>query len=205
MHEDASAKPLEALPATEKAKRPFLLIFLKAVGVGVGAILMLALIAGGVVWYSSRPKLPKEWNTAAITAEYSYADTYDNENHLQFCYVLQNNTAYDYNLTSDLVTHRGLKLARENGFSEFPDAISGVYPAFIPAKQRGRFCLHLAYAASVVEPPHPTDDQRKAFRKEVENYMSSQLTNLDGFELFDTTNRYQILLPAGWRSKSNSK
>jgi len=47
-----------------------------------------------------------------------------------------------------------------------------------------------------------TGDARKKFRQAVEKYISDEMSNLDGFDLLDETNRYEIIFPAGWtRSK----
>src|SRR6267378_3723896 len=43
-------------------KRPLLI----GVGWGLGTAVGLALVVGGFLWYQSRPKPPKPWNTAAL-------------------------------------------------------------------------------------------------------------------------------------------
>jgi len=111
----------------------------------------------GIIWYSSRPKPPKPWDTKALTAE-----------------------------------SEGL--------------LKGVYPAFIPAKGRARFCLHVEYPTTLEKPPDSaTETDRKAFHKSLEKFATDQFANLNGFELFDEGSRYEILFAPAWRENTKAK
>jgi hypothetical protein len=70
---------------------------------------------------------------------------------------------------------------------------------FIPAKQRRRFDVNLHYPVTDNFGPDPQtkEEYRKKWRL-IADYMKREFPNLDGFVVFDSTNRYQINLPNGW-------
>ena len=70
---------------------------------------------------------------------------------------------------------------------------------FIPAKQRRRFAIHLLYPVteSFGADLKTKEGQRKKW-KLIAEYINKEFSNLDGFVVFDTTNRYRINLPNGW-------
>src|SRR5438105_11631364 len=66
---------------------------IKAASAGAGFAIVLSLIIGGYIWYKSRPRV---WNPNAIIARFDDIDTGGQDNHLIFCYVLENTTNSDY-------------------------------------------------------------------------------------------------------------
>ncbi len=52
--------------------------------------------------------------------------------------------------------------------------------------------------AKYTVPPPLGHDTPKQHRERVKAFVGSQLTNLDGFELFNESRRYQIELPRDW-------
>ena len=47
-------------------------------------------------------------------------------------------------------------------------------------------------------PDPKTKEERRNQWKLIADYMKKEFANLDGFVVFDSTNRYQINLPNGW-------
>ena len=79
-------------------KRPLLI----GVGWGLGTAVGLAILAGGLLWYQSRPKPPKPWNTKAIEAHYVNTQFFEGEKKTTLraglVFDLKNNTGADYTL-----------------------------------------------------------------------------------------------------------
>lgn len=172
------------------------------IGWGLGTAVGLVVLVGGFLWYQSRPKPPtppKPWNTGAIRAEYDYADTEGDNNNIVVYYTLENTTDFDYRIERGTnVTFNG-KLLRENSLSPSTDFERIEYPIFVPAKKRVRFPIHVGYSYPEKMAPHPAEGEGKKYRSKVEKYILEKLNNLDGFDLLDDSNRYEIIFPAGWK------
>lgn len=178
-------------------------IVLKSFGFGAGFAIGFCAIAGFWLWYSERPKPSKPWNKQAITAEYDYVDPEGDKNSLTFHYVLQNNTDSDYRIGSDSGIEITNKLKRQKGLGEFANhTITTNYPVFIPAKSRVWISLKIPYPYPIKEKDNPTTDERKQYTTEVAKYVTDELSNLDGFVLFDMSNRYEIDFPTGWEQRA---
>jgi hypothetical protein len=54
----------------------------------------------------------------------------------------------------------------------------------------------------VKEKVNANADEHKKYKEAVEKYIADEFTNLEGFDLLDETNRYEIIFPAGWKHKS---
>jgi hypothetical protein len=76
--------------------------FTLGLGFGAGFALLCAIIIGGFLWYSSRPK---PWDTHAMQANFSRALYHTDHNfHLDALvlqYILQNNTPNDYTISPE--------------------------------------------------------------------------------------------------------
>jgi hypothetical protein len=181
-------------------KRPLIV----GIGWGLGTALGLAILLGAFFWYESRPKPPKPpkpWDTASIKADYDRADTEGDNNTIVVYYTLENTTDFDYRVDdSHDITMNG-KLEKQHSLSPF--SVSGFskidYPILVPAKKRVRFAVHIEYRYPEKEKRHADLEERKKYREAVEKYVSDELSNLDGFDLLDETNRYEIIFPAGWK------
>jgi hypothetical protein len=174
-------------------------ILLKAFGFGAGFALTLSLIGGLWAWRDSWPKPPKPWNKQAITAEYDYVLPEGDKDNLVFRYILQNNTDFDYRVDSDAGINIANKMKRENGLGTFASHyITSEYPIFVPAKSRASVSLRIPYPYPIKEKEDPTSDERKQYRTDVAQFVTHKLSNLDGFALFDTSNRFEIDFPNGW-------
>ena len=176
---------------------------LRSAGFGAGFAIVLCTVAGSWYWYMSRPKPPKPWNKAAITAEYDYVHPDGEKNNLTFHYILQNNTDTDYRVDSDGGIEITGKLKQEKGLSAFArHYVTTEYPVFVPARNRVWISLNIPYPYPVKEKDKPSLEERKQFTTEVAKYVTNEMGNLDGFVLFDTLNRFEIDFPNGWEERA---
>jgi hypothetical protein len=58
--------------------------------------------------------------------------------------------------------------------------------------------LDIPYHYPLNEDADASIDERKQYRAQVVKNVTTKLTNLGGFVLFDTNNRYEIDFPSGW-------
>jgi len=178
-------------------------ILLVSAGVGAGVAFVLCAAIGGVVWYQQRPKPPKPWSKQAITAEYDYVST-DDDNKIFFYYTVQNNTESDYRLDSDAQVELSARLRQEKALDSSGKVVTLDYPVFIPPKGRVRLKVKIPYTY----PDHDkqvTSDELHEHNRKVAAFLVKEATNLDGFVLFDSTNRYEIGFPSGWEKESEAK
>jgi hypothetical protein len=176
-------------------KRPLFI----GLGWGFGTAMGLALLVGGFLWYQSRPKPPKPWNSAAIKAEYDTTETEGDKNNVVFVYTLENTTDFDYRVENAHEITASAKLREQNNLSPLSESGSVDYPIFVPAKKRVRFSIHINYPYPDREKSDANLDERIKFRQGIEKYTTDTFSNLDGFDLLDQTNRYEIIFPAGWK------
>jgi hypothetical protein len=161
---------------------------------GAGFALVAALICGGVLWYTSRPKPPKPWNTSVIIARVQPEfDLSDDGKMLILHYTLENTGSSDYRI--DSVTDLQLLARRKNGVlsQPLPDADKILrLPIFIPTKQKSSARISLPYSGIVTR---NTAEPDAALHERLRNYLEQKYGFLSGFVIFDGTNRYQIDLP----------
>lgn len=174
-------------------------LFLIGAGWGVGTAVGLAGVIGCFIWYQGRPKPPKPWNRSAIIAEYDYVDTEGDKNTIIFYYTLENTTDFDYHLESGTNVGMNAMLHKQHSLSPFTESESVNYPISVPAKKRVRFPIHIGYPYPEKEKPDDDLEERRRYRAGLETYIAKELANLDGFDLLDETNRYEIVLPGGWK------
>jgi hypothetical protein len=157
----------------------------------------------GIVGFLAWQRLERsDWNKRAITAEYDYVTVTGQENHIAFYYVLTNRTSKDYKLEqadSAILS----KLERETSLNNKGEVLIATdYPIFVPAHDRLRISVEIPYAfpggAIAFDTPK---DVAEVQREHIEKYVSSVMSDLDGFEMFDSRNRIEIELPAGWKHK----
>lgn len=179
-------------------------IVLMAAGFGGGFALVLVAVAGCWLWYQGRPAKPKPWDAKAIVATFDYPDTKGSNGVMPetiiLHYTLENTTDSDYQMPPQEQLVLDGKMKREKSLATG----GGLYSVdkehiFIPAKQRIRFTVTLEYPVMEKFGPDPKvkEEYRKKF-KLIADYIKKEFPNLDGFVVFDTTNRYQINLPNGW-------
>jgi len=175
-------------------------------GWGLGTAVGLGIIVGGFLWYESRPKPPKppkQWNRSAIKAEYDRVDTEGDKNTIVFYYTLENTTDFDYRVENGENISVNANLEKERSLTHFDEMESIDYPIIVPTKKRVRIGIHLGgYPCPVKPKENPNAEERKEHRTAVEKYVVDELTDLDGFDLLDEANRYEIFFPSGWKKTS---
>jgi hypothetical protein len=179
-------------------KRPLFI----GIGWGLGTAVGLAVLVGGFLWYQGRPKPPKPpkpWDTAAIKAEYDHADTEGEKNTIIIYYTLENTTDFDYRIESGDQILMSATLMKQKNLSPFDENEKIDYPVFVPAKKRIRFPIHIGYTCPLKQKENADLEERRKHRRELEKYVATEMGNLDGFDLLDETNRYEIIFSAGWK------
>ena len=173
-------------------------IIVVGVCVGVGFALMASLIVGVAFWYESRPKPPRPWDTAAITAEFDVVDTEGENDQIVFRYTLQNNTDFDYSPLDTSLKLMG-QLERQKSLSNSPEGFPKIDSVYIPARQRVRYSIHTIYPYDKEKlKADASTDERTAWRKKLGIFIKEDMGNLNGFVIFDDTDRYQINFKKGW-------
>jgi len=167
---------------------------------GTAVALVLLAVVGSYLWYESRPKPPKPWDSKSITASYDSIGTEGDHNTLVFYYVLQNNTDFDYEIkdASEITLLAKLKHQQSLTGSKNDSMLNADIPLFLPAKQRLRFGIHVSYPYDKKENLNASEEERAEYRKELSAYVRKQIGNVDGFTLFDEAKRYQVEFAAGW-------
>jgi hypothetical protein len=183
--------------------------FWRSAGFGAGAVLMLAILTGAVIWWVDRPKPPKPWNTKAIRAEYDYVSTAGDKNNIEFYYTLINDTDLDYRVSGGGDVDLSVKLGRENSISQpskgDDNSMKGDFPIFVPAHGRARFGIHIAYPYSEKYDDKATDDEKHDWGTTLAKYITSELNNIDGFVMFDSVERYEVAFPSGWKDRAKEQ
>jgi hypothetical protein len=179
-------------------KRPLFI----GIGWGLGTALGLVVLVGGFLWYQSRPKPlqpPKPWNTGAIKADYRSTSTEGDKNSVVFSYTLENTTDFDYQVEGGGNVRVSATLDGQNTLAPFEKFVTIDYPIFVPAKKRVVFQIHFEHRSAIKEKEHSNDADTIKHHEAVEKEIADIFNNLDGFDLLDETNRYEIIFPAGWK------
>ena len=151
-----------------------------AVGAGVGLVAILAV--GSLIWYSSRPKPPKPWNTNALIARNSPGfSVHDEGKKLQFSYAVENTTENDYQVESNYQVKVLIKTS-DGSFSQLlPDEVEHIIlPIFIPAKQTGAIVLELTISGIPIKESSESDDE---YHERVRAFCEKRLKGVKGFVL----------------------
>ena len=158
---------------------------------------MMALLFGGFIWYSNRPKSPKPWNTKAIVVKGQPGVFYEDDGkNIVVLFNLTNTTDTDY----EIVSSDALKI-----MSRFPDSLSGPLdqkstflqvPVFIPAHQTVSAFLNDSWTFPTRKPGESDADYLK---RENADFDASTIA---GFVIYDEFNHYEIDLPRWARSDS---
>jgi hypothetical protein len=191
-------------------------------GGSAGTIVVIGAIA--VFWYlASLPVAPpKAWNTKAITATYMRLGAHSHEgidkktkDYIEFYYTLQNHTDNDYSVSDDeILCGRGssssaghewklvARLAKEQSIVTFavPEILCLADRILLPARQRASFVIRMLHEYPTPTPsPDAPKQIRDAYRANLTTYMNEHATIFDGFAIYDTTDRFEIDLPGGWK------
>jgi hypothetical protein len=170
-------------------KRPLLI----GVGWGLGTAVGLVVLVGGFLWYQSRPKPPKPWNTAALAIKEPPRFQSADHEHLEFTYSIQNTTNSDYQIVSDEMVK---VVARyKDGTLSTPLSTQVRHlelPVFIPANQKSELTFSVALSGIPERKLSESDEQ---YQERLRAYCEDHLGSVANFVLFDEANRYEIDLP----------
>jgi hypothetical protein len=168
---------------------------------GLGTAATLAAMVGVYLWSQSRPK---PWNTNAITSEFEGIRTEGDDETFVFYFTLENHTSKDYAVASgdDLLINA--KIQDSKSLMLLSDEYGHInFPIFVPQHSRSRVAFHMngyRYPTKTSQPK--TADERERYQTEMATYVSKEMSNLDGFEIFDKVLRYEIILPGAWKTKT---
>jgi hypothetical protein len=172
-------------------KRPLFI----GIGWGLGTAVGLVAIVGGYLWYASRPKPQKPWNTTAIfssDAAPSFGGSTDGKE-VYFTYTLQNATKADYEIGPETEIRITFKNADNSLTEPLPKEVATLRrPVFIPAKQKAMSRLSIVFGNAPHKKATETDEQ---FHERLRAFCKEEMGDA-GFVLFDDNNRYQINLPS---------
>lgn len=171
---------------------------------GIGFAITLSVIAGGGIWYESRPKPIAPWNSRALNAkfdtmEFSIGGADETTSYpVDFYYNVRNNTDQTYQFVpADLmpmaVLTDGNALSKDFGHYQ-SGAASVDGPPFIPPGGTARIAIKVSY----LYPYEFTDSDKKNEKKIIES-LGHRTDELNGFVIFDEQNHYRIDLPRGWQ------
>ena len=163
-----------------------------AVGLGVGLIAVAAV--GSLIWYSSRPKPPKPWNTSALVVRTPPGfSVHDDGKKLRFSYAVENTTENDYQVASNYQVKVLIKTSDGSFSQPLPDETEHIeLPIFIPSKQTGAIILELTISGIPTKEGSETDDE---YHERIRAFCEKRLKGIKGFALFDETNRYRVDFP----------
>lgn len=172
---------------------PFRKTLIIAASVGAGAVAMLAVIAGVIQWYSSRPK---PWNTTAIVsvAAPGFSSSTDGKT-VGFSYSVKNTTNVDYHVDSNNQVQVMAKL--KDGTFVGPIPASLRLPIFVPAKQKGILILSMEFQGI---PERSASETAAQFHERLRAYLKDHVGRLGSFVVFDNMKHYEISLPK-WLSQ----
>lgn len=170
-------------------KKLLLIGFGWGLGTGVG----LVAIVGGYLWYQSRPKPPKPWNTTAIFSDDAPGfEAGEDGKQMHFTYTLQNATDTDYEIGPDAeitITFKNLESSLTEPLPK--EVVTLRRPVFIPAKQKAMLRLSIVFGNIPQKKETETDEQ---YHERLRAFCKEKMVGA-GFVLFDENNRYQINLP----------
>jgi hypothetical protein len=171
---------------------------------GAGFAMVAAVILGIFIWYDSRPKPDKPWNTSAIVAESAPSfDASTNSSRIRLEYYLVNKTDRDYQLSS--AGSFKLLAKQKSGSLSTPipsEEVSVTLPVFVPAHQKA--VLDVIFE-KLPEPYSVIGSNSEAQEHEhLRAYIESNFGGIEGFVIFDDLDRYEIVLPR-WLSELPKK
>lgn len=188
---DMTETPATSQVGGSALKRKLLIAF----AAGCGVVLALTLVAGGVLWYVSRPKPPKPWNAKAVVApEAPGFHASDDGKRFEFIYTLENKTDEDYRISqkSDV----NFTFVNAQGILEtlFPadDATVPVFdvPVFVPAHQKA--VLDISFPAAIPKRGPGQTDER--YHEQLRAFLNEHYPHVGGFVIFDDRFRYEVSL-----------
>jgi hypothetical protein len=175
----------------------------KRTAVGGGIAITIAVLVGVFYWY--RIEHPKPWNNSAIRASYYRIGHYGDK--LAFEYVLENTTKDDLRLTESDKFDIAIRVADTDSLRGFDSKQTTLQlPVYLPAKHKTTITVETPeYAIGAVYPgAQASKEEKDQFYRTVAEQVSEKLSNWNGFVLFVQKPRYEIDLPNGWKTQTQS-
>lgn len=154
---------------------------------------MLCVIAGGVVWYANRPKPERPWNQSAIKG-FFFGVSFSFQSDRMICdfrYSLLNTTDRDYRLPADAKIM--VRLQEDMSYRDSP-GLSLEKNLYIPASQK----VNISITLPIMFSDFSFSKDKAGDEKVATAFIDRRLAEIDGFALFDPTNRYKVDFPNGW-------
>jgi len=163
------------------------------VGWGLGTALGLAILVGGFFWYGQRPRPEKPWNQSAIKATPSGIDFSVQADRAVaiFKYSFQNTTDRDYKPASD--ARLMVRLPEGVGYRDAP-GMNLQQNLYVPSGQK----VNVSLTLPILYSDYSFSEQKSKDEKQLSVFVDRRLAEIDGFVLFDPTNRYKVDFPNGW-------
>lgn len=165
------------------------IILLRSAGVGGGFAIVAALLLGGIIWWSNRPK---PWSESAVTAKPTelYTRQVDEEVRVEFHYAFTNHTNTEYTLPSP--DSGALMRHVPNASSvEKLDGATWDTTIRIPPRQSVAIVFSVPYRLaefSITNEELDTNDKLTEF-------LSRRLRDVNGMTFFDYAAKYRIEMP----------
>lgn len=162
--------------------------FIRAAGFGAGVTLALAMGAGVLVWYTSRPA---PWTNGVIAAKYSVleASRVGDDLHVMFRYALTNNSRNDYSVPSPPSAELMRKASDGTGYVPLHASWES---QTIPPGQTINVDFTVSYALADYNTTAAEIDKTD---RALIAFLEKRLAEYDGLLLIDHVHRYQIDFP----------
>jgi hypothetical protein len=169
------------------------------VGWGLGTAAALAVM---VAFYSWNQNRAKPWDKKAISSEFEGIRTEGDAETFAFYFTFENHTSKDLNITSADELLINARIHDSQSLMLLSDEYGHLdFPIFVPQNSRSRVIFHMNnyhYPSKTSQPK--THEERERYQTEMATYVTKEMSNLDGFEIFDKIRHYEIVLPGGWKS-----
>jgi hypothetical protein len=189
----------ENQPVTAARPANWKVILLRCAGVGGGFAIIAALVLGGIVWWSSRPK---PWSSSAITAKPTQLGLQQagDEVRFEFRYAFTNHTSEEYALPSPEMGALMRKLPKDGSFEKL-DGATWDSTIKIPPNQSINISFLMPYKLAdfnMMPPDLDLDNKLTAFA-------GRRLNQIDGLAFFDYTAKYKVEMPRNWDQPKESE
>jgi hypothetical protein len=168
-------------------------LVLKSAAFGAGFALMLCVIVGLWLWQLNRRKPQQPWNNIAIKAAFTDLEVFAEADkcYFDFRYSLENTTERDYTVSSDAKLR--VRLTKDMSYMDIPE-MTWEQGVFIPARQKVNIKVRVPFQYS----DYNFSKKQADDRGELAHFANKRLAEIDGFALFDPTDRYRVDFPNGW-------
>jgi len=171
------------------------MIVLRAAGMGGGFAVVAALLLGGIVWWSNRPK---PWSPTSITAKPTrlMMQQVGEEVRFEFRYAFTNHTKEEYALPS---SEMGALMRRvpENGSLERMDGATWDSTTRIPPNQTIGVAFMVPYKLSEFNMSSAEFNMSSADTKRAA-FAGHRLKEINGLVFFDYASKYKVEMPRNW-------